>query len=172
MLPLEGTLLEKLRKIEALHAGTKVDGEREAAKRAAERIRARIAELRGREQDVVLLYSLPDPWKRKMFVALCRRYGLAPYRERGRRYSTVLVRAPKSFQDQTLFPEFEALASELDSHLAELTDRVIREAIHSDVSEATEGEPKALPAPASSASHAPSEGAAAAGDSGEGIARK
>ena len=27
-LPLEGTLLEKLRKIEALHAGTKVDGER------------------------------------------------------------------------------------------------------------------------------------------------
>jgi len=27
MLPLEGTLLEKLRKIEALHAGTKVDGE-------------------------------------------------------------------------------------------------------------------------------------------------
>ena len=31
MLPLEGTLLEKLRKIEALHAGTKIDGEREAA---------------------------------------------------------------------------------------------------------------------------------------------
>lgn len=28
MLPLEGTLLEKLRKIEALHAGTNVDGER------------------------------------------------------------------------------------------------------------------------------------------------
>lgn len=44
MLPLEGTLLEKLRKIEALHAGTTVDGEREAARRAAERIRARIAE--------------------------------------------------------------------------------------------------------------------------------
>jgi hypothetical protein len=34
-LPLEGTLLEKLRKIKALHAGTKVDGEREAARRAA-----------------------------------------------------------------------------------------------------------------------------------------
>jgi hypothetical protein len=37
-LPLEGTLLERLGKIEALHAGTKVDGEREAARRAAERI--------------------------------------------------------------------------------------------------------------------------------------
>jgi hypothetical protein len=44
-LPLEGTLLEKLRKIEALHAGTKVDGEREEARRAAERIRERRAEL-------------------------------------------------------------------------------------------------------------------------------
>ena len=32
--PLEGTLLEKLRKIEPLYAGTKVDGEREAARRA------------------------------------------------------------------------------------------------------------------------------------------
>jgi len=78
MLPLEGTLLEKLRKIEALHAGTNVDGEREAARRAAERIRARLAELRNREQDEELFYSLPDPWKRKLFLALCRRYGLAP----------------------------------------------------------------------------------------------
>jgi hypothetical protein len=53
MLPLEGTLLEKLRKTEALHAGTKVDGAREAARRAAERIRARIAH-RGREEDLRL----------------------------------------------------------------------------------------------------------------------
>jgi hypothetical protein len=63
---LEGTLLEKLRKIEALYAGTNVDGEREAARRAAERIRARLAELRGSERDEVLVYSLPDPWKRKL----------------------------------------------------------------------------------------------------------
>jgi hypothetical protein len=145
-LPLEGTLLEKLRKIEALHAGTKIDGEREAARRAAERIRARLAELRGRERDEILVYSLPDPWKRKMFVALCRRYGLKPYRERGRRYSTVLVCAPKTFQDKTLWPEFLALSQELHAHLEELTERVIREAIDEDVSEPLEsGPPKALP---------------------------
>jgi hypothetical protein len=35
---IEGTLLEKLRTTEALHAGTTVAGEREAARRAAERI--------------------------------------------------------------------------------------------------------------------------------------
>lgn len=145
MLPLEGTLLEKLRKIEALYAGTNVEGEREAARRAAERIRARLAELRGSEQDEVLVYSLPDPWKRKLFLALCRRYGLTPFREHGRRYSTVMVRAPKTFQHRTLWPEFLALSEELHAHLAELTDRVVREAIDEDVTEATEGPPKGLP---------------------------
>ena len=148
MLPLEGTLLEKLRKIEALHAGTKVDGEREAARRAAERIRARLAELRGREEEVELLYRLPDPWKRRLFVALCRRYGLKPFREAGRRSTTIQVRAPRTFHDRTLFPEFQALADELDAHLSELTERVIREAINDDVSEPGEAPTtKALPAP-------------------------
>lgn len=143
---LEGTLLEKLRKIEALHAGTSVDGEREAARRAAERIRARLAELRQREVDEVRVYSLPDRWTRQLFLALCRRYGLQPYRERGRRYSTILLRAPGTFQDGTLWPEFRALSAELETHLNEITERVIREAIHADVTEAGEGDPpKALP---------------------------
>jgi hypothetical protein len=142
----EGTLLEKLRKIEALHAGTTVDGEKEAARRAAERIRARLAELRGQEKDTVRVYRLPDPWTRKLFLALCRRYGLKPYREGGRRYSTVQLRAPETFQKQTLWPEFLALSKELHAHLDELTERVIREAIDEDVSEAAEGSsPKALP---------------------------
>jgi hypothetical protein len=147
MVPLEGTLLEKLRKIEALYAGTKVDGEREAARLAAERIRARLAELRGCEHDEELIYSLPDPWKRRLFLALCRRYGIKPFRESGRRYSTVQVRAPRTFQEKTLWPEFLALSEELHAHLDELTQRVIREAIDEDVSEPVEGAPKALPGP-------------------------
>jgi hypothetical protein len=119
---------------------------REAARRAAERIRARLAELRGREQDEELHYRLADPWKRKLFLALCRRYGLKPFREAGRRYSTVQVRAPKTFQERTLWPEFLALSKELHAHLEELTERVIREAIDEDVTEAAEaGTPKALP---------------------------
>lgn len=146
MLPLEGTLVEKLRKLEALYAGTKVDGEREAARRAAERIRERLAELRGREEEVELLYRLGDPWKQRLFVALCRRYGLTPFREAGRRSTTVQVRAPRTFHTRTLWPEYQALAEELDAHLNELTERVIREAINDDVSEPPEA-PKALPAP-------------------------
>lgn len=81
-------------------------------------------------------------------MALCRRYGLVPYREPGRRYSTVLVRAPQTFQQRILWPEFTALTDELHAHLHELTERVIREASHTDVSEADESaEPKALPSP-------------------------
>jgi hypothetical protein len=52
-----------------------------------------------------------------------------------------------SFQEQTLWPEFRALSEELDAYLRELTERVIREAINDDVSEAPEAPIKALPAP-------------------------
>ena len=110
-------LLRAVRKLEALHAGTKIDGEREAAARAAERIRARLAELRGHEVEHELLYRIADRWNRKLFLALCRRYGLKPFREAGRRYSTVKVVAPERFQDEMLWPEFVALSEELEKHL-------------------------------------------------------
>jgi hypothetical protein len=142
----ETALHEKLRKIEALHAGTSSDGEREAARLAAERIRARLAEMRSREPDIVMSYRLPDPWKRKLFVALCRRYGLKPYRHERQRHSTVQVVAPMTFHQKTLWPEFVALADALHEHLEEITQRVIRAAIHGDDSEAEESDdPKALP---------------------------
>lgn len=152
---LENELLETLRKIEALHAGTTFDSERDAAKLAAERIRTRIAELRGKEPDQLRLYSLPDPWQRQLFVALCRRYGLHPFRERGRRSSTIQVRAPRSFHIKTLWPEYVELADQLDAHLSAVTKRVIREAIHDDVTEAPEApEAKALPGATDQASAA------------------
>ena len=144
----ETALLDKLRKIEALHAGTTSTGEREAARLAAELIRGRLTEFRSREPDVVMVYTLADPWKRKLFLALCRRYDLKPFREYRQRYSTVQVRAPETFQRSTLWPEFVALSDELGRHLQEITERVVREAIHGDVSEAAESaSPKSLPEP-------------------------
>lgn len=134
----EATLLDKLRKIEALHAGASTDGERLAAAFAAERIRERLAAWRTREADIEMGYSLPDPWKRMLFLALCRRYGLEPYRRARQRYSTVCVRAPESFQKDTLWPQFLSLAEALDKHLHEVTHRVIAAAIHEDASEARE----------------------------------
>ena len=58
------------------------------------------------------------------------------------------LRAPKEFQERTLWPEFLALSEELHAHLEELTTRVIREAIDEDTSEpAEQAPPKALPQP-------------------------
>jgi hypothetical protein len=99
-------------------------------------------------------------------VALCRRYGVTPYREPGRRYSTVLVRAPKTFQERTLWPEFTALSEELHAHLEELTERVIREAINEDVSEAVEAGPRGELCESTSASTDQGPSAASPGDSG------
>jgi hypothetical protein len=148
VLPLEGTLLEKLRKIQALHAGTTVDGEREPARRAAERIRHVSPSSGVANRTGSCITAFPIRGSASCSSPLCRRYGLKPFRQAGRRYSTVQLRAPKVFQEQTLWPEFLALSEELHAHLDELTTRVIREAIDEDISEPTDqAPPKALPAP-------------------------
>jgi len=134
----EATLLDKLRKIETLFAGATTDGERDAARAAADKIRARLADLRAREPDVALFYSLPDPWNRALFLALCRRYELRPFRQYRQRHSTVGVRAPRSFHERTLWPEFLALSDELNAHLQATTERVIHAAIHGDATDAEE----------------------------------
>src|SRR5712671_6563347 len=139
-------LREKLRKIEALFAGAGTEGERSAAEAALGRIRARLAELGRSEAPVEIKVSVPDTWSRHLFLALCRRYGIEPYRHYRQRRTTVMVRAPRRFVDDVLWPEFKALDAELRSYLQEVTLRVIREEVHADASEAPEVGP-GLPAP-------------------------
>jgi hypothetical protein len=83
-------------------------------------------------------FRLPDPWKRRAFLAFCRRYGLGPYRYPRQRDSTILVRAPKSFINQTLWPEFLEISRALEKHLHEATERIIREEVFSNADEAEE----------------------------------
>lgn len=49
-----------------------------------------------------------------------------------------MVRAPKNFIDQVLWPEFSELNRALQIYLHEVTLRVIREEVYSDTSEAQE----------------------------------
>ena len=49
------------------------------------------------------------------------------YRYEGQRYTTVMVRSPRSFVDNTLWPEFLELQTALHSYLNEATERIIRE---------------------------------------------
>src|SRR4051794_97307 len=93
----EQLLREKLRKIEALFAGAATDGERVAAGTAADRIRARLGTAAGKETSIEVKFSISDMWSRQLFVALCRRYGLHPFRYHRMHRQTIVIRAPKSF---------------------------------------------------------------------------
>ncbi len=135
----EAELRDKLRKIEALFAGAKTDGERLAAGAAAERIRARLAEAGAREALIEMRFALHDPWSRKLFVALARRYGLKPYRLPRMKRQSVVVRAPRSFIDSVFWPEFQELNQALSNYLVDVTDRLIREEVHANTAEAVEG---------------------------------
>lgn len=134
----EAELRDKLRKIEALFAGAKTDGERFAADAAAERIKARLAEIGAHEAAIEMRFALHDPWSRKLFVALARRYGLRPYRLPRMKRQSVVLMAPQSFIETVLWPEFQELNQALTQYLNDVTDRLIREEVHADTAEAAE----------------------------------
>jgi len=138
-------LREKLRKIEALFAGAGTPGERDAAEAALERMRVRLKELERRDPPVEIQFSLPDRWSRILFTALCRRYGLEPYRYRRQRRTTLMVRAPRQFTQEVLWPEFNELNGDLQTYLHAVTLKLIRREVYSDTSDAQEL-PEALPA--------------------------
>lgn len=58
---IEEQLRDKLEKVEALHFGVDTAGERNVAEAAIERLRARLAEISGRDPPVEMQFSMPDP---------------------------------------------------------------------------------------------------------------
>ena len=132
---LESDLLEKLRKIERLYSGAATPGEKEAAAEAMARIRQRLGEVEKVEKPIEYRFTLTDGWSKKLFLALLRRYELRPYRYARQRRNTVMVRVPRSFVNETLWPEFLELSEVLKTYLEEVTNRVIAQAIHEDAGE-------------------------------------
>jgi hypothetical protein len=125
----EQQLIEKLRKIEALFARPGTEGERRAAERASNRIRARLIALEEVEPPIEYRFSFADAWSRALFIAVLRRHGLGPYRYPGQRRTTVMVRVVKSYVDATLWPEYLQLQAVLHEHFESVTRRVIAQAI-------------------------------------------
>jgi hypothetical protein len=125
----ERELREKLRKIAALFEGATTPGERDAAAAALGRIRGALGSAERSRETTEMHFSLPDRWSRRLLTALCRRYGLRPYRYPRQRHSTVVIRAPESFIRNTLWPEFLEIKSALDEYLNEATERIIREEV-------------------------------------------
>lgn len=141
----ENRLREKLRKIEALYAGAGTAGEKAAAGAAADRIRRQFEAASKQEAAEEYKFSIPDPWSRQLFIALCRRYGVRPFRRPRMHRQTVMVRAPASFVRNVLWPEFEELSDALNTHLLEITEKIIREEVHAATEDAEEiEEPRRL----------------------------
>jgi hypothetical protein len=134
----EEQLREKLRKISALFEGATTTGERNAAAAAIERVKQALGVTQKAEQPVEYQFTMPDRWQRRLFSALCRRYGLEPYRYKRQRYTTVMVRVPRSFVEKTLWPEYLELREALNEYLTEATERIIREEVYGDAGEASE----------------------------------
>jgi hypothetical protein len=141
----EARLRDKLRKIEALFAGAGTAGEKAAAGAAADRIRALLGNAASSEPAREIRCSIPDMWSRQLFIALCRRYGINPFRYRRMHMQTVIVKTPRGFFDRVLWPEFTELSSALVAYLAEITQKLIREEVHGETQEAEEiDEPRRL----------------------------
>lgn len=134
----EYELQAKLRKIEALFAGATFDGERAAAGEALKRMMERLEACRQAEPPIEMQFSLSNSFSKKLFMALLRRYELKPYRYNRQKYTTVMVRVPERFLNETLWPEFLELDKVLSDHLLQITEKIIRENICSDTREASE----------------------------------
>ncbi len=139
-------LRERLKKIEALVEGAGTPAERDAAEAALARVRAKLDTSEPPDEPIEQRFEIVDDWSRHLFVALCRRNGLQPYRRANEDRGVVTVRAPRNFLEGTLWRQYVSLDAELRSYLNEVSLRIIRDEVHADASDAHEIQ-EALPPP-------------------------
>jgi hypothetical protein len=118
-------IADKIRKIEALIAGAKSDGERQAAKFAKARLQKKVV-----AKPVEFAVRLRSLWEKKLFTAICNKHGLRTYRFKGQKHTTAMVRLSKSFMDEVLWPEYKKYAKILDKLTNEILSDLISQ-IHS-----------------------------------------
>ena len=129
----EEELRAKLAKVEALFRRAGSPGERTAAAAAMERLHGRLAGSDGsREPEVELQFSLPDAWSVSLFVAVCRKHGVRPYRYRRQRRTSVVVSAREREFNRVVWPEYSRLQTELESYFEDVTDHLISRVMGSD----------------------------------------
>jgi hypothetical protein len=119
----DANLLEQMRVAEARLAMLAPDSR---FTDAAAALGARLTEVRAREADVTHKVTLPDPWRRAVFIALGRRYGLHLHRHAGQRRQTLMVCVPPSFFSRVLWPEFEKITDLLMNRFDSMTQDVLR----------------------------------------------
>ena len=128
----DAELRAKLAKVEALFRQSGSPGERAAARAAMDRLHDRLGTPGGdAEPEVELQYSLPDMWSVRLFIAICRKHGVDPYRYARQRRTTVMVRARERAFDRVVWTEFSRLHTELEIYFTDVTDHLITRAMGS-----------------------------------------
>jgi hypothetical protein len=117
-------LQDKIKKIEALIASSKSDGERQAAASAKSRLLER--------QHVEMIvkpveYTVPlgNHWKKKLFVALCNKHQIRTYRYKRQKYTTTMLRASPTIVDNILWPEFNKYSAMLEELVEDIVNNLI-----------------------------------------------
>ena len=118
-------LLERIKKIEALIKGATTAGEKNAAISAKDRLLKKQPNLEIHQNlEEYSLYT-SDSWHKKLLIAICRKYGVVPYRYKRQKYTTVMVRINQDFLNKVLWPEYLEYSKHLEKLVEEITDNLI-----------------------------------------------
>lgn len=113
-------IADKIRKIEALIAGAKSNGERQAAEFAKQRLQEKII-----AQPVEYTVRLHSRWEKKLFVAVCKKHGFQTYRYARQKYTTAMIRIAEPFMNSVLWPEYKKYADILHKLTEEISNDLI-----------------------------------------------
>jgi hypothetical protein len=133
------SLYEKIKKIEALILGTTIEGERQAAIAAKNRLLEQVPDVLP-QHVAAMEYTLhtQDHWHKQLIRALCSKYGLETYRYHRQKYTTVMVRVNERFLNEVLWPEYQQYSKHLEALVNEITSDLINSIHH------VEGEEKII----------------------------
>jgi hypothetical protein len=139
-------LVARLKKVQALYNAPATEGERAAAAAAAMRLQERLKEATGAAQAGQASHAgqasgasegrtqefqirIDDAWSRKLFIGIARHHGVHPYRYRGQRRTTLVVRTTEHRIDRIIMPHYREAVAVLRDHFDAIADRVIRETL-------------------------------------------
>lgn len=114
------SVLDKIKKIEALIQGAQTKGEKNTAISAKERILSKYPAVDTENEKLEFSLRTPDSWHKRLLIAICRKHGLKPYRYKRQNYTTVMVQVNERFLNEMVWKEY----LEYSDHLEKLVDAV------------------------------------------------
>lgn len=99
-------ILVKLQKIQALIDRASSEGERQAAELAKQRLQERFHEDMN-ARPIEFKVTSNSEWEKKLFSAVCKKNGFAPYRYARQKYTTSMVRVSRPIMEGILWPQYE-----------------------------------------------------------------